>query len=387
MFCNNLILLQKIMNMYKNFRFQLNLKPHQKTMVNKHIGSVRFIYNWGLNEKSKAYSNNKQQISCFELIKKLPSLKKEYPWLKETYSQALQMALRNLDNAFTKFFKKKSSFPRFKSKKDSKGSFQYSQHVKIEDNQIYLPKIGWCHYYKHRDIVGTIKTVTVSKTPTGKYFVSILCDTHIPKPDKVEIKESTTVGIDLGIKTLVITSDGEMFENQRHFLKLQKRLRVEQRSLQRKFTKEDKSKNYLKQKLVVAKIYEKITNQRKDYLHKISTQLIKEYDTICIEDLNISGMLKNSKLAKHIQDCAWYSFKEMLQFKSEEHGKNIIVIPRFAPSSKRCNSCGHINQIKLSDREFNCQSCNTLLNRDFNAAQNIKDYGLGIKPFIVNAEH
>lgn len=373
--------------MYKAFRYQLNLTEEQIIAVNKQIGCARYVYNWGLNEKSKIYADTKNNISCFDLAKKLVHLKKELPWLAEVQAQTLQVALRNLDNAYTNFFKKKGKFPKFKSKKDSVQSFSYPQNVKIKDNKVFLPKIGWCHYYKHRDIVGAIKTVTISRTPTGKYFVCILCDTHIPKPDKVEIKESTTVGLDLGIKTLVVTSDGEMFENQRHFVKLQKRLRVEQRSLQRKFTKEDKSKNYLKQKLVVAKIHEKITNQRKDYLNKISTQLIKEYDTICIEDLNISGMMKNSRLAKHIQDCGWYSLRHMLELKSEEHGKNLIVIPRFAPSSKRCNSCGHINQIKLSDREFNCQSCDTLLNRDLNAAQNIKDYGLGIKPFIVNAEH
>lgn len=372
---------------YKAFRYQLNLTEEQANAVNKQIGSCRYVYNWALNEKSKLYVETKTNISCFELGKRLTQLKKEVEWLNEVQAQALQMSLRNLDNAYTSFFKKKGKFPKFKSKKDSVQSFQYPQNVKLKGNQVYLPKIGWCHYYKHRDIIGTIKTVTVSRVATGKYFVSILCDTHIPKPTKVEIKESTTVGLDLGIKTLIVTSDGEMFENQRHFLKLQKRLKVEQRSLQRKFTKEGKSKNYLKQKLVVAKIYEKITNQRKDYLHKISTQLIREYDTICIEDLNVSGMIKNSKLAKHIQDCAWYSFRSMLELKSEEYGKNFIVIPRFAPSSKRCNSCGHINQIKLSDREFNCQSCNTLLNRDYNAAQNIKDYGLGIKPFIVNAGH
>lgn len=373
--------------MYRAFKYQLNLNQDQTIAIDKQIGCCRFVYNWALNEKSKLYAESKQNVSCFELSKRLTTLKKELEWLNEVQAQALQMSLRNLDNAYTNFFHKKGKFPRFKSKKDSVQSFQYPQNVKVKDNLIFLPKIGWCHYYKHRDIVGTIKTVTVSRTPTGKYFVSILCDNHIPKPEKVEIKESTTLGLDLGIKTFAVTSGGEMFENQRHFLKLQKRLRVEQRSLQRKYTKENKSKNYLKQKLVVAKIYEKITNQRKDYLNKISTYLIREYDTICIEDLNISGMLKNSKLAKHIQDCGWYTFRRMLELKSEEHGKNLIVIPRFAPSSKRCNKCGHINQIKLSDREFNCQSCNALLNRDFNAAQNIKDYGLGIKPFIVNAEH
>lgn len=370
--------------MFKSFKFQLNPTEEQITSISKHLGCSRFIYNWGLNEKSKAYSQDETKLSCFDLINKIVELKKqeEYRWLKEVYASTLQMALRNLDNAYTSFFKSKSKFPKFKSKKNSYQTYQYSQHVKIKDDLIYLPKVGWVHYFKSRGVVGKIKTVTVSKTPTNKYFVSILCDNSLPIPNKQSVVKSTTVGIDLGIKYFAVTSDGEVFENQKYFSKLQKRLRVEQRKLSRRFKKDSKeqSKSYYKQKLIVAKLHEKITNQRLDNLHKISTYLVNKYDTVCLEDLNVSRMLSDPKLAKHIQDCGWRTFRELLRLKCQEKGKNLIVIGRFEPSSKRCNSCGHINQISLSDRIFNCSCCNTLIERDLNAARNIKDYGLGVKP-------
>lgn len=373
--------------MFKSFVFQLNPTHEQIISINNHLGCSRFIYNWGLNEKSKAYKDNQSKLSCFDLAKLLTGLKQqtEFDWLRDVQTQSLQMSLRNLDNAYTSFFNKRSKFPKFKSKKDSHQSYQYPQNVKIKDNLVYLPKVGWVSYYKSREIIGKIKTVTVSKTPTDKYFVSILCDNSQPVPRKQPVIKSTTIGIDLGIKYFAVTSDGEVFENQKHFLKLQKRLRVEQRKLSRRFKKGavEQSKNYQKQRLVVAKLHEKITNQRLDNLHKISTYLVNKYDAICIEDLNVSGMLSNPKLSKHIQDCGWRTFRRLLELKCQEKGKNLIVIGRFEPSSKRCNTCGHINQISLSDRTFNCSNCNTLIERDLNAARNIKDYGLGVKPLDV----
>lgn len=368
--------------MYKAFKFQLNPDQQQTTAINQQLGCSRFVYNWALNEKSKYYAEHKKSLSVFELMLKLTELKKELIWLADVQAQALQMSLRNLETAYTNFFHKRAGFPKFKSKKNSRQSFQYPQNVKLKDNQIYLPKIGWCHFYKHREIQGTIKTVTVSSTPTGKYFASILCDNSLAVPTKKPIHESTSVGLDLGIKSLAVTSDNKMFENQKHFKKMSARLRVEQRKLLRKFKPGgvSQSRGYFKQKLAVAKVYEQITNQRLDNLHKVTTFLVRNYNTICIEDLNVAGMVKNPKLAKHIQDCGWSMLRQMLTYKCEERGKNLIVINRFEPSSKRCNSCGHINTIKLSDREFNCQSCNVLIDRDYNAAKNIRDYGLGVKP-------
>jgi putative transposase len=370
----------------KAFVYRLNPNEEQATMLNKHFGCSRFVYNWGLNEKSKAYAKDQTNISCFDLIKRITVLKdtEGFEWLKEVHSQPLQMALRNLDNAFTNFFKKKSKFPNFK-KKSRNQSFQYPQGVKVKDNQIYLPKIGWCHFFKSRDIVGEIKTVTVSKTPTGKVFVSILCNTQLTVPSKQPIKRETAVGVDLGIKTFAVLSSGKVFENQKHLTSKLRVLKVEQRKLQRCVKG---SKRREKQRLVVAKLHEKITNQRKDYIHKISYHLTENFDTICMEDLNVSGMMKNGKLARSIGEQGWSILNEQLQYKSEWKGKNYIQIGRFDPSSKRCNCCGHINkELKLSHRVWTCENCNNVNERDANAALNIRDYGVGSNPSGVKVEH
>ena len=218
----------------KAYKYQLNPQGGQFEMLNKHFGCSRLVYNWGLNRKSEEYAKTKKNISCFDLIKEMTLLKKqeEYKWLSEIQSQTLQMSLRCLDNAFTSFFHKKSEYPNFHKKKNRQ-SFQYPQGVKIKDNMIYLPKIGWVHYYKSREAIGTIKTVTVSKTPTGKYYVSLLCELPINIPNKKPINKETAVGIDLGIKSFAVTSDGEVFENQKYLHQNLSRLRVEQRKLQR----------------------------------------------------------------------------------------------------------------------------------------------------------
>lgn len=367
--------------MLKAFKYELNPDDEQRTMLHKHFGCARFIYNWGLNEKAKAYKETGKNISCFSLQKLVTQLKKkeEYIWLQEVHSQPLQMALRNLDNAYTNFFKGKSKFPNFK-KKHRNQSYQYPQGVKLNDNKIYLPKIGWVHFFKHRECLGKIKTVTVSMAPTGRYFVSVLCDTGLEKPKKVSVQNCTTVGVDLGIKVFGYTSDNEIFENQKYLIKTLKKLRVEQRSLARK---QKGSKRRENQRLVVAKLHEKVCNRRKDFLHKVSTYLVKKYNTVVLEDLGVSNMLKNPKLAKYICDVGWRSFRTMIEYKCEWYGKNMIVINRFAPSSKMCNHCGHINKdLRLNHRTWTCQNCQTTVERDFNAAKNIKDFGLGTKPVV-----
>lgn len=365
--------------MLKAFKYELNPTVAQRTILAKHFGCTRFVYNWGLNEKSKAYKETGKNISCFDLIKRVTQMKKEQEteWLSEVHSQPLQMALRNLDNAFTNFFKKRASFPNFKSKNRHQ-SFQYPQGVKVKENKIFLPKIGWVHFFKSREILGKIKTVTVSITPTGRHFVSILCDTGLTKPDKKEKKKDTTVGVDLGIKVFAYTSNGKVFENQRHLVKSLKKLRVEQRSLARK---KKGSKRREIQRLKVAKLHEKVCNQRKDLNHKVSTELVLNFDTVCLEDLNVSGMIKNRKLAKHIQDAGWRQFRTFVEYKCDWYGKNFVAIGRFEPSSKMCNHCGHINkELKLSDRNWTCSNCQRTVERDFNAALNIKDFGLGTQP-------
>lgn len=379
--------------MLKAFKYEINPTIEQKTQLNKTCGCVRFVYNWGLNQKTKAYQTDKSKISCFELITQITQLKKqpEFEWLNEIHSQPLQMAMRNLDNAFTNFFNKKAKFPNFKKKTNTQ-SFQYPQGVKIKDDLVFLPKVGWVNFYKSRECYGKIKTVTVSRTPTNKYFVSILCETTIQIPQKQAIIVETSVGVDVGIKIFAICSDGQIFENQKYLSKNQKRLRVEQRTLARRFKRgikvSDQSKGYHKQRLKVAKLHEKIGNQRKDYLHKITTELVRKHDTIIVEDLNVKGMMQNDKLSKAISDVGWTIFDSQLKYKCEWYGKNYLQIGRFEPSSKMCNHCGHINkELKLKDREWTCQSCQRTSDRDLNASLNIKSFGLGTLPKIANVGH
>lgn len=219
--------------MFRAFKYELSPNQEQIALMSKQFGCVRFVYNWGLSEKIKAYKEFGKNLSCIDLSLLLTKKKKEqeFLWLSEAQAQSLQMSLRNLDNSYTSFFNNNGRFPKFKKKSNTQ-SFQYPQKVKIEENKIYLPKIGWVDFYKSRECFGKIKTVTVSKTPTGRHFVSILCDTGVAIPEKTEIKKA--VGIDLGIKTFAVTSDGEVFENQKHLQKSLKKLRVEQRSLARK---------------------------------------------------------------------------------------------------------------------------------------------------------
>jgi len=376
--------------MLKAFKYEINPSLEQKVQLNKTFGCVRFVYNWGLNEKTKAYQADKSKVSCFDLINKIAFLKKQddFNWLSEVHSQPLQMAMRNLDNAFTNFFNKRGEFPNFK-KKSNNQSFQYPQGVKLKDNQVFLPKIGWVYFYKSREYFGDIKTVTVSKTPANKYFVSILCETTIEKPTKKPVEEKTSVGIDVGIKTFAVCSDGQVFENQKYLNKNLKRLRVEQRTLARRYKRGVKiaqqSKSYHKQRLVVANLHEKVSNQRNDFLHKISTKLVNQYHSIIVEDLNVKSMIKNDKLSKAISDVSWSKFNTFLQYKCDWYGKNYIQIGRFEPSSKMCNHCGHINkELKLKDREWTCRQCQRTNDRDFNASLNIKSFGLGTQLKIHN---
>lgn len=363
----------------KAYKYRLIPTQKQEIMLNKTLGCVRFVYNWGLNEKTKAWQQDKTKISCFDLINKVVVMKKqaEFLWLSEVHSQPLQMSLRNLDNAFTNFFKLKKGFPAFK-KKHEKQSFQYPQGVKIEYNKIFLPKIGFVCFCLDRPHIGEIKTVTVSKTTTGKYFVSVLCETPDEIPVKKPILKETAVGVDLGIKSFAVTSDKEVFENQKHLSKSLKRLRVEQRKLSRCVKG---SKGREKQRIVVATIYERVTNQRNDFLHKFTTNLVRRYDTIVMENLSVSGMVKNHKLARSISEQGWSKCNEFLAYKCEWYGKNYIQIGRFEPSSKMCNNCGHINkELKLSHRVWECENCKSKNDRDFNASLNIRDFGLGGKP-------
>jgi putative transposase len=369
--------------MIRAIKYELNPTKSQVQKLNQIFGNCRFVYNWALDKKIKAYSKDKTFLSCFDLMKELTQLKKkeEYSWLNLAGGQQLQQSISNLDKAFSNFFRAKKRFPKFK-KKNNKQSFRIPQSVKVdfESYKFFVPKIGWIKYYKDKPINGTIKFATVSKTPTNRYFVSITFETNEkPKYGK------GAVGVDLGIKDLAITSDGEIFENQKYLRQNLKKLRVEQRSLQRKFKKglKEQSNNYYKQRLRVAKLHEKIANQRKDLLHKVTTYLATTYETVCIEDLYVKGMVKNHNLALAISDCGWRMFRQFLEYKV----KDLRVIGRFEPSSQICNVCGDRNRdLKLSDRKWICRNGH-VLHRDLNAAINIKNFGLRASTLNANVNH
>ncbi|HOD89173.1 MAG TPA: RNA-guided endonuclease TnpB family protein [Bacteroidales bacterium] len=354
--------------MFRAYKYRLYPSELQKELIAKHIGSSRFVYNLALETKTTAYLGSKHNFSPFDLIKQLPELKKECEWLKEVNSQSLQQSIQNMDIAFKKFFKG-AGFPKFKSKRDRQ-SFSIPQNVIVENNLLIIPKFKeGIDIVLHRPIKGTIKSATISVTPTGKYFVSILCDTKKDIPIKAPIEENTTIGIDLGIKDFAITSDGEVFENPKYLRKAQSKLKYAQRKYSKHKGKRTKKK--------LAKLYEDVVNKRKDFLHKTSTKLIRENQTICLETLAVKNMVKNHNLAQAINDVSWSTFVSMLEYKADWYGKNILRIGRFAPSSKTCSNCGNINkELTLKDREWTCGSCSTVLDRDVNAAINIKNFAL-----------
>ena len=355
--------------MFKAFKYRLYPTEPQKELIAKHIGHSRFVYNLALETKNAAYISAKHNYSAFDLVKQLPELKKELPWLKEVNSQSLQQSIQNMDIAFKKFFKG-AGFPKFKSKHRGKQSFSIPQNVIVENNLLIIPKFKeGIKISLHRPTEGTLKSATISITPTGKYFVSILCDTNTEIPTKVPITENTTIGVDLGIKDFAITSDGEIFENLKYLRKAQSKLKY----VQRKYSKHKGKRT--KKKLV--KLHEDVVNKRKDFLHKVSTQLIRENQTIALETLAVKNMVKNHNLAQAISDVSWSTFVTMLEYKADWYGKNILRIGQFAPSSKTCSNCGTINkELQLKDREWTCSNCSSVLDRDVNAAINIKSFAL-----------
>lgn len=365
--------------MLKAFKYRIYPTKSQEELINKHIGSCRFVYNLALETKQMAYVSAKVNLSQFDLNKQLPELKKECNWLCEINSQSLQQAISNLDSAFTSFFKGQNDFPKFK-KKTSTQSFRVPQKVLIDSEKckLSLPKFKkGIKIVLHRPIKGVIKQATISRTPTGKYFASILCETDEDCDKPKAIKEKTTIGIDLGIKSFLVTSNGLEIKNPKFLKKSLSKLKY----VQRKYSI-NKGK---RTKQMLASIHEKVANQRRDFLQKTSTELIKNHDSFAIEDLNISGMTKNHNLAQSISDVGWSMFLSMLEYKAKWYGKNILKIGRFDPSSKTCSCCGVINKdLTLKDRTWTCKSCGTELNRDVNASINIKNFALKNK---LSGEH
>lgn len=374
--------------MLKAYKYRLYPTKIQEVLIAKHFGCARYIYNYGLERKIKSYSETKKSISRFTIQADLPKLKKaeSTKWLSEVNSLSLQAALLNLDMAFTRFFKEKKGFPKFKSKHDNRQSFSIPQNTTVDYDakRVYLPKFKEgikCRFSRKFD--GKIKTSTVSRTPTGKYFISILVETEDTIPNKAPIDENKAVGVDLGIKTFATLSDGTEIQNPKYLNKALKKLKRLQRSVSRKKKGSNSRKKAVK---LLARQYEKVTNKRKDFLHKTTKYLIDHYDTICLETLSASNMVKNHRLAQAIQDIGIYTFNSYMDYKAKWYGKNIIRIGRFEPSSKMC-SCGHIHRgLKLSDRVWTCPACGSVNQRDLLAAQNIKKFAFKLNNTARTAE-
>ena len=365
--------------MLKAYKYRLYPNKQQEEQIQKTFGCCRFVYNQALAYRKELYKNKKEsmnKIACNNYVNQV--LKKEYKWLKEVDKFALTNSVYNMDSACQKFFKEHSVYPKFKSKRDNKKSYttnctNNNIEVSFKKNKIKLPKLKWVKAKIHRNFIGKIKSATVSQVPSGKYFVSILIETeHIPLE-----RINNSIGIDLGIKDLLITSNGEKFDNLKLTKKYEKKLAKEQRKLSHKVKG---SNNYQKQRIKFAKVYEKIKNTRLDYLHKISHKLISESQVIVSEDLAISNMVKNHNLSKSILDCGWYELTRQLSYKSDWNNRQYIKINRFYASSQTCNYCGYVNSNTkdLSVRKWTCPQCGAIHDRDINAAKNILNEGLRI---------
>ena len=366
--------------MLRAIKYELNPTNTQKVLIKQTCGCCRKVYNTMLDRKISAYKENGKTISAFDLIKQLPQLKSELTYLKEVPSQSLQQAIKNLDTAFTNFFRKGGSgFPKFK-KKGCKDSFRIPIACVIDyDNwTIKTAKIGKIKFYKghNKQIKGTIKSYTISHTNTDRYFISVLYETM----DKPKLNNNKSVGIDVGIKTFATLSDGKVFENQKYLKSNLRKLRVLQRTVSRRYQqgkkREEQSNNWKKAVKQVAKLQEKIAFQRYDYLHKVSTWISNNYSTVCVETLNVKGMMKNHHLAQAISDCSWGMFINMLEYKCD----NLVKIDKWFASSQTCSVCGYKEEKvnNLNVREWTCPVCGTHHNRDLNAARNIEREGLSL---------
>lgn len=367
--------------MLKAYKYRIYPNQLQKQMLEQHFGCVRFIYNWALALQKRYYAIFGKSLPYgriqSHLVKKKKSAK--YAWLNDVNSQSLLNALKNVYAAFGNFFKGLTKFPQFKSKKNPQRSYQCPQHctISFEDGLLNLPKIKGLKAVFSREFAGEIKTVTVRKTPTGKYYASILVDTGddvIPVPTTIE--DDKTLGVDLGLSHMLILSDGSKIDNPKHLSKASQQLAIEQKILARM---DKNSKNYQKQKLIVAQIHEKVSNTRLDTQHKITHSLVCENQatSYAVEDLGVKNMVKNRKLAKAISDVAWGQFINILTYKARWYGKNIIKVDRFFASSKTCSHCHHKEHVlPLSVRHWTCPSCHATHDRDVNAAINIKNQAL-----------
>lgn len=358
------------MIIYKAFKYRIYPNKEQKEIFAKHFGCTRFIYNHFLRKRIDWYAEHKEEtkkgLTYCDTSAMLTQLKKqeEYSWLREVSANSLQQSLRNLDKAYNNFFNKRAKFPKFKKRRYAQ-SFHVPQRWSIANGKLNIPKCKGIKIKLHRPTEGKIKSVTISRTTSGKYYASIMCEIEIPEPEY----RGKEIGIDFGLKAFITTSDNQTIKKSKHLHKSEKLLKRLQRSVTRK-QKGSNSRQKAIHKLAVK--HEKVSNQRHDFLHKTSRKLVSENQAIHIEDLAIRNMVKNHKLAKSISDTGWNTFTQMLEYKGKWYGCHIHKLDRYFPSSKRCHKCGFINdKLTLRDREWQCPECDVIHDRDLNAAINI----------------